>query len=205
MWVGRFSSLCGSGADVTGLYCGDLLDGDPVCLASFELDGAACRASARADVRLIVSVDHPSAIHGIQRQAGPAARELFPDEFATTPSFLCFLFFVRQADECATHVSQRNVAGLLSGRFKPLTDPHCSVHVELPVHALLPWREGTGRLRHRDYLGAVDLVRVAVGHNGGRAFIEDVLQPIGALAIREGDQEGVIMPGRDDRCLVCPA
>ena len=101
--------------------------------------------------RLIVSVDHPFAIHGIQRQAGhmtdyfatynwteewtfggqtalmsfwnrplhamtdaftaagfriavisepqpvPAARELFPDDFATKPSFLCFLFFVLQA------------------------------------------------------------------------------------------------------------
>ena len=100
--------------------------------------------------RLIVSVDHPFAIHGLQRQAGgrtdyfatynwteewtfgsqtalmsfwnrplhamtdaftaagfrisvisephpvPAARELFPDDLATKPSFLCFLFFVLQ-------------------------------------------------------------------------------------------------------------
>jgi SAM-dependent methyltransferase len=102
--------------------------------------------------RLIASVDHPFAIHGIQRQAGrktdyfatynwtedwimggqtvpmsfwnrplhamtdaftaagfqisvisepdpvPEARELFPDELAATPSFLCFLFFVLEAD-----------------------------------------------------------------------------------------------------------
>jgi len=27
----------------------------------------------------------------------PAARELFPDDFATKPNFLCFLFFVLQA------------------------------------------------------------------------------------------------------------
>jgi hypothetical protein len=27
----------------------------------------------------------------------PAARELFPADFATKPSFLCFLFFVLQA------------------------------------------------------------------------------------------------------------
>jgi hypothetical protein len=27
----------------------------------------------------------------------PAARELFPDEFAAKPRFLCFLFFVLQA------------------------------------------------------------------------------------------------------------
>jgi SAM-dependent methyltransferase len=101
--------------------------------------------------RLIVAVDHPFAIHGIQRLAGhktdyfatynwteewtfggqtalmsfwnrplhamtdaftaagfriavisepepvPAARELFPDEFAAKPRFLCFLFFVLQA------------------------------------------------------------------------------------------------------------
>ena len=30
-------------------------------------------------------------------QPVPAARELFPDDFATKPSFLCFLFFVLQA------------------------------------------------------------------------------------------------------------
>ena len=102
--------------------------------------------------RLIASVDHPFAIHGIQRQAGrktdyfatynwtedwimggqtvpmsfwnrplhamtdaftaagfrisvisephpvPEARELFPDELAAAPSFLCFLFFVLEAD-----------------------------------------------------------------------------------------------------------
>jgi hypothetical protein len=29
--------------------------------------------------------------------AVPAARELFPDDFATKPNFLCFLFFVLQA------------------------------------------------------------------------------------------------------------
>jgi len=102
--------------------------------------------------RLIVAVDHPFAIHGIQRGAGrrtnyfatyswteewtmggqtvpmvfwnrplhamtdaftsagfrisvisepqpvPAASELFTDDFATKPSFLCFLFFVLHAD-----------------------------------------------------------------------------------------------------------
>ena len=101
--------------------------------------------------RLIVAVDHPFAIHGLQRQAGhktdyfatynwteewtmggqsvpmsfwnrplhamtdaftaagfrisvisephpvPEARELFPDELAAQPSFLCFLFFVLHA------------------------------------------------------------------------------------------------------------
>src|SRR3984885_4288560 len=101
--------------------------------------------------RLIASVDHPFAIHGIQRQAGrktdyfatyswtedwimggqtvpmsfwnrplhamtdaftaagfrisfisephpvPEARELFPEQLAATPSFLCFLFFVLHA------------------------------------------------------------------------------------------------------------
>jgi hypothetical protein len=29
-------------------------------------------------------------------QPAPAARELFPDDLATKPSFLCFLFFVLQ-------------------------------------------------------------------------------------------------------------
>ena len=30
-------------------------------------------------------------------EPAPAARELFPDEIATKPHFLCFLFFVLQA------------------------------------------------------------------------------------------------------------
>lgn len=79
------------------------------------------------------------------------------------------------------------------------------VHVELPVHALFPWPEVGGCLRHGDDLGPVDLVHVPMGHNGRRAAAEDVLQPIGPRAIREGDQEGVIMLGRYDRCLVRPA
>ena len=112
---------------------------------------AELRRVLRAGGRLIVAVDHPFAIHGIQRQAGhktdyfatynwteewtmggqtvlmsfwnrplhamtdaftaagfrisvisephpvPEARELFPDEFAVKPSFLCFLFFVLHA------------------------------------------------------------------------------------------------------------
>jgi hypothetical protein len=56
-----------------------------------------------------------------------------------------------------------------------------------------------------DDLGSVDLVGVPIGHDGRGAFVEDVLQPIGALAIREDDQEAVIMLDRDDRCLVRPA
>jgi hypothetical protein len=30
-------------------------------------------------------------------EPAPAARELFPDDIATKPRFLCFLFFVLQA------------------------------------------------------------------------------------------------------------
>ena len=96
-------------------------------------------------------------------------------------------------------------SALLLVSFQPLMDLECRVHVELPVHALLPWPEVGGRLRHRDYLRPLDLVGVLIGHNGRRAFIKDVLQPVGALTIGEGDQEAVTMPGRDDRCLVSPA
>jgi pimeloyl-ACP methyl ester carboxylesterase len=42
------------------------------------------------DVGLDRSVSEPHPV--------PEARELFPDDFATNPSFLCFLFFVLQAD-----------------------------------------------------------------------------------------------------------
>ena len=40
-----------------------------------------------------------------------------------------------------------NVAGLLSVSFRPLTDLEGRAHVELPVHALLPWPEVGGRRR----------------------------------------------------------
>ena len=111
---------------------------------------------------------------------------------------------------CRTMARPRSVAGHhpvghAISELQPLTDLECSVHVELPVHALLHWPEVGGRLHHWDYLGPVDLVGVPIGHNGRRAFVEDVLQPIGALTIREGDQEAVIMLDRDDRCLIRPA
>jgi len=98
-----------------------------------------------------------------------------------------------------------NVAGLLSLDLQPLTDLECSVYVELPVHALLLWPEVAGGVCHRDHLGPVDLVGVPIGHNGRRALAEHVLQPIGALTVREGDQEAVSMLGRDDRGLIRPA
>jgi hypothetical protein len=43
--------------------------------------------------------------------------------------------------------------------FQALADLECSVHVELPVHALLSWPEMGSRLLHRDYLRPVHLVR----------------------------------------------
>ena len=98
-----------------------------------------------------------------------------------------------------------NVAGLLSVSFRPLTDLEGRAHVELPVHALLPGPEVAGRLGHGDDLGPVDLVGVPTGHDGGGALAEDVLQPVSARAVREGDQEAVIMLDRDDWCLVRPA
>ena len=89
--------------------------------------------------------------------------------------------------------------------FQPLANLERRVHMELPVHALFSWPEVGGRLGHRDYLGLADLVGVSIGDNGCRASVEDVLQPVGALTIREGDEEAVIMLDRDDRCLVRPA
>src|SRR5215467_3085383 len=93
----------------------------------------------------------------------------------------------------------------LTVSFLPLTDPERSVDVELPVHALLLWPEVAGRIRHRDHLRPVDLVRVPIGHDGRRALAKNILQPVSALAVRQSDQEAVIMPGRDDGCLVCTA
>jgi hypothetical protein len=91
------------------------------------------------------------------------------------------------------------------GIFPPLVDLEGGVHVELPVHALFPGPEVGGRLRHGNHLGPVDLVAAPVGHNAGRAYGEDVLQPVGALPVRQGYQEAVIMTGHDYGCLVGPA
>jgi ubiquinone/menaquinone biosynthesis C-methylase UbiE len=54
---------------------------------------AELRRVLRPGGRLIAAVDHPYAV-------APGARELFPCRLADTPSgaFLCFLFFVLQAD-----------------------------------------------------------------------------------------------------------
>jgi hypothetical protein len=72
----------------------------------------------------------------------------------------------------------------------------------LPVHALFPRPEVGSRFCHRDYLWLVDLVRAPIGDEGRRSLGKDVLQPIGALTVREGDQEVVIVLGRYDRGLV---
>ena len=89
--------------------------------------------------------------------------------------------------------------------MRPLTDPEGQVHVELAVHALLPWPEVGGRLRRRDDLGPVDLVSVPIGHDGRRAFAGDVVEPFGALPVGEGDQEAVLVLDGVDRGLVGPA
>jgi hypothetical protein len=90
------------------------------------------------------------------------------------------------------------MAGLLLVSVQPLADLECGVYVELPVLALLAGPKVAGRLRHGDHLRPVDLVGAPIGHNGRRALVKDVLQPIGALAIQKGDQELVVMMGRDD-------
>ncbi len=90
------------------------------------------------------------------------------------------------------HTCDSRPALLLVG-FRALPDLECSVHVELSVHALFPWPEVGGGLRHGDDLGPVYFVGVPVGHDGRRALVEDVLQPLGALTIREG---GYVRPDR---------
>jgi hypothetical protein len=83
---------------------------------------------------------------------------------------------------CAAMPRRRASSGgaVIGGGFWPLMHLECGAHVELPVHALLPWPEVAGGLRHGDYLGPVDLVGVPAGHDGRRSFAKDVLEPIGA-------------------------
>ena len=57
---------------------------------------------------------------------------------------------------------------------------------------------------HRDDLGLLDSIRVAVGHDRRRPAGKHVLHPISAFAIRQGDQKAVVVFGRNDRCLVVP-
>jgi hypothetical protein len=132
---------------------------------------------------------------------------IFAVAFATHKPHYAFLAGLATAIGAGRVWPSRGIIGPapLSVSFQPLMDLECTVHVELPVHALLPGPEVRGCLRHWDYLRPVDLVGMPIGHNGRRAFGEDVLQPVGALAVREGDQEAVTVLDGDDGCLIRPA
>jgi len=73
---------------------------------------------------------------------------------------------------------------------------------ELAVHALLLWPEKGRRLRHRDDLGLVNLVRVPTGDEGRRALGEYVLHPVGEIPVGQGDQEAVVVLDGYDGGLV---
>jgi hypothetical protein len=73
----------------------------------------------------------------------------------------------------------------------PLMDLECSVHMELPVHALLPGAEVGGRLGHGDYLWPVDLVGVSNGHNYRRAFVGTFF----SQSVRSPIREAIKKPG----------
>lgn len=83
-------------------------------------------------------------------------------------------------------------------------DPEASVNVESPVKFLLLRTEIPCRLGHRNDLRLIDSVGSPVSHDRRLPAGENVLHPIGALAIRDGDQKAVIMLNRHDGGLVGP-
>lgn len=74
--------------------------------------------------------------------------------------------------------------------------------VETPVQFLFFWSEVLRRLRHRDHLRPIDSNRSTMDQHERRSVRDNVLQPVGAVAVWEGDEEAVVVFNRDDRGFI---
>lgn len=83
-------------------------------------------------------------------------------------------------------------------------DPEAGVDSEAPVQFLFLRSKVACGIGHRDDLWLIDFIGMPMGHDGPRPAGEDVLHPIGAFAVREGDQKAVVVLNRYDRGLVTP-
>lgn len=83
-------------------------------------------------------------------------------------------------------------------------NPETGINGEAPVKFLLLWTEIPCRLGHRDDQRLIDFIGPPVSNDGRLPAGDNVLHPIGAFAIRDGDQKTVMVLNRHDRCLVGP-
>jgi len=75
---------------------------------------------------------------------------------------------------------------------------------EAPVQFLFLGSEERGRLGHRDHLRVIDSIRLSVAHDGRHPICDNVLHPVGALAVGEGNEKTVVVFDRHDRGLIGP-
>jgi len=104
------------------------------------------------------------------------------------------------------------VRTLSTGRYVPSSsdlsrnsmDPKACADGEAPVQLLLLRTEEPSGVGHRDDLWVIDVIRLSMAQDARPPVSEDVLRPISQFAIREGDQEAVVVFNRDDRRLIAP-
>ena len=79
-------------------------------------------------------------------------------------------------------------------------EPESGLDPESSVQSLFFRLEVAGRVCHRDHFRRVNLVGLPAGYECRRAFGDDILHPIGVLAVGESDQEAaVVRCGNDGR------
>jgi len=83
-------------------------------------------------------------------------------------------------------------------------NPETGSYGKAPVKLLFLRTEVPGRLGHRDDLRLIDSIRSPMVHHGRLPACDNVLHPISAFAIWEGNQKAVVVFDRNDRGLIGP-
>ena len=83
-------------------------------------------------------------------------------------------------------------------------NPETGCYGKALMQLLLFRTEIPGRLGHRDDLRLIDSIRSPMVHDGRPPVCDNVLHPIGAFAIWEGNQKAIVVFDRNDRGLVLP-
>ena len=83
-------------------------------------------------------------------------------------------------------------------------NPETGCYGKAPVQFLLLRTEVPGRFGHRDDLRPIYSVRSPMVHDGRLPACDNVLHPIGAFAIWEGNEKVLVVFDGKDRGLVLP-
>jgi len=104
----------------------------------------------------------------------------------------------RAAADCASSLGRRR---LRSGEMNSET----GCHRKAPVKLLLLRTKVPGRIRYRDDLWPIDSIRSPMVDDRRLPVGDNVLHPISAFAIWEGNQKPVVVFDRDNGGLIGPA